>query len=130
MGVAMTALVKLGAADAGLVQLTARSAMMRAIAQWAARRTDRGPAAVYRYADLDRGRSPGSGLATLVRRCGELPDINIRDLGTATTQPTRRTRAGSVVEGGQGSRYGLVAYPGGAGRLPSRMYAVLSVMSK
>lgn len=31
----------------------------------------------------------GLGLATLVRRCAELPDTNVRDLGTATTQVLR-----------------------------------------
>jgi hypothetical protein len=75
---ALTALVKLGHPEAGEAHLADRSAMMRATAQWAARREGRTPAALYRKAlaaesAAGRARALVAGLG----ECGTHHDVDV-----------------------------------------------------
>ncbi|WP_368367270.1 HEAT repeat domain-containing protein [Actinomadura sp. WMMA1423] len=75
---ALTALVELGRPEAGVAHLADRSAMMRATAQWAARRAGRVPAAIYRDA-LASERAPGRvrALVAGLGECGTRQDADV-----------------------------------------------------
>lgn len=75
---ALTALVKLGRPEAGAAHLADRSAMMRATAQWAVRRTGGSPAAIYRDA-LTSDRPSGSvrALVAGLGECGTRQDAQL-----------------------------------------------------
>jgi hypothetical protein len=92
---ALTALVKLGRPEAGVAHLADRSAMMRATAQWAVRRADRSPAAIYRNAlaadaPVGRARALVAGLG----ECGTPQDVEI--LLPFLEHPSPRVRAEAV----------------------------------
>jgi hypothetical protein len=65
---ALTGLVKIGHPEAGEAYLPDRSAMMRATAQWAVRRSGNNPAALYRAALTE---APVGSIRTLVAGLGE-----------------------------------------------------------
>ncbi|MGI5415832.1 HEAT repeat domain-containing protein [Actinomadura luteofluorescens] len=75
---ALTALVELGRPEAGVAHLAGRSAMMRATAQWAARRAGHDPAAIYRDA-LASDRAPGRvrALVAGLGECGTRQDVDV-----------------------------------------------------
>ncbi|MFL6055174.1 MAG: HEAT repeat domain-containing protein [Actinoallomurus sp.] len=92
---ALTALVKLGRPEAGVAYLADRSAMMRATAQWAVRRADRSPAAIYRNAlagDPPAGRARA--LVAGLGECGTHQDFDV--LLPFLTHPSPRLRAEAV----------------------------------
>ncbi|WP_345430643.1 HEAT repeat domain-containing protein [Actinoallomurus vinaceus] len=92
---ALTALVKIGRPQAGAAHLADRSAMMRATAQWAVRRTGREPAALYRQAltaDSEPGRTRA--LVTGLGECGTLHDVEV--LLPFLGHPSPRVRAEAV----------------------------------
>ncbi|MEU7937315.1 HEAT repeat domain-containing protein [Microbispora bryophytorum] len=92
---ALTALVKLGRPETGVAHLADRSAMMRATAQWAVRRTGRSPAAIYRSAlavdsPVGRARALVAGLG----ECGTHQDVDV--LLPFLEHPSPRVRAEAV----------------------------------
>ncbi|MFG2091897.1 HEAT repeat domain-containing protein [Spirillospora sp. NPDC048824] len=92
---ALTALVRLGRPEAGVAHLPDRSAMMRATAQWAVRRADRSPAAIYRDA-LAGDRPPGRARALVagLGECGTRQDLPA--LLPFLKHPSPRVRAEAV----------------------------------
>ncbi|MES9541074.1 HEAT repeat domain-containing protein [Actinomadura sp. NPDC000600] len=92
---ALTALVELGRPDAGVAHLADRSAMMRATAQWAARRAGRDPAVIYRDA-LASDRAPGRvrALVAGLGECGTRQDVDV--LLPFLEDPRPRVRAEAV----------------------------------
>ena len=92
---ALTALVKLGRAEAGVAHLADRSALMRATAQWAARRADRSPAAIYRDAlALDQPSGRARALVAGLGECGTHQDVEM--LLPFLEHPSPRVRAEGV----------------------------------
>ncbi|MFI0406157.1 HEAT repeat domain-containing protein [Actinomadura sp. 3N508] len=90
---ALTALVKLGRPEAGVAHLTDRSALMRATAQWAARRAGRSPAAIYREA-LTANRPRARALVAGLGECGTGQDVDV--LLPYLEHPSPRVRAEAV----------------------------------
>ncbi|MFI0482542.1 HEAT repeat domain-containing protein [Actinomadura sp. 9N215] len=92
---ALTALVKLGRPESGAAHLADRSALMRATAQWAVRRADRSPAAIYRDAlTLDRPPGRARALVAGLGECGTRQDVDV--LLPFLEHPSPRVRAEAV----------------------------------
>jgi hypothetical protein len=92
---ALTALVKLGHPQAGAAHLADRSAMMRATAQWAARRAGRPPAEIYRDAlALDHPSGRTRALVAGLGECGTRQDVDV--LLPFLEHPSPRVRAQAV----------------------------------
>jgi hypothetical protein len=92
---ALTALVRLGRPEAGADHLADRSALMRATAQWAVRRTGRTPAVLYRRAlRADPAAGRARDLVAGLGECGAVPDIDVLTPFLGHTSP--RVRAAAV----------------------------------
>lgn len=92
---ALTALVKLGRPEAGVAHLADRPAMMRATAQWAARRAGRPPAVIYRDAlAVDQPSGRARALVAGLGECGTRQDVDV--LLPFLEHPSPRVRAEAV----------------------------------
>ncbi|GAA4569194.1 HEAT repeat domain-containing protein [Planotetraspora kaengkrachanensis] len=92
---ALTALVQLGHPENGVAHLADRSAMMRATAQWAVRRADLSPAAIYRDAlAAESPVGPARALVAGLGECGTRQDVEV--ILPFLEHPSSRVRAEAV----------------------------------